>query len=140
MPCKVGRSQKQIEAFSIFTPFTRRQTPNGIENSGDHFLLCVETGNNVSHISKGKFLSAIEDNQFSSVTQSCPTLCDPVNRSMPGLAVHHKLPEFTQTHARRVGNAIQPSHPAIPFSSCPQSLPASGSFPMTLLFIRWPKY
>ena len=49
--------------------------------------------------------------QFSSVAQSCPTLCDPMNCSTPGLPVHHKLPEFTQTHAHRVGDAIQPSHP-----------------------------
>ena len=49
--------------------------------------------------------------QFSSVTQSCPTLCDPMNCSMPGLPVHHQLPEFTQTHVHRVGDAIQPSHP-----------------------------
>ena len=56
--------------------------------------------------------------QFSSVTQSCPTLCDPMNRSMPGLHVHHQLPEFTQTHVHRVGDAIQPSH-----SLSPPSLP-----------------
>ena len=49
--------------------------------------------------------------QFSSVTQSCPILCDPMNRSMPGLPVHHQLPEFSQTHVHRVGDAIQPSHP-----------------------------
>ena len=49
--------------------------------------------------------------QFSSVAQPCPTLWDPMNRSMPGLPVHHKLPEFTQTHAHRVGDAILPSHP-----------------------------
>ena len=49
--------------------------------------------------------------QFSSVTQSCSTLCDPMNRSTPGLPVHHQTPELTQTHARRVGDAIQPSHP-----------------------------
>ena len=49
--------------------------------------------------------------QFSSVAQSCPTLCDPMNRSMPGLPVHHQLLEFTQTHIHRVSNAIQPSHP-----------------------------
>ena len=49
--------------------------------------------------------------QFSSVTQSCLTLCDPMNRSTPGLPVHHQLPEFTQTHGHRVGVAIQPSHP-----------------------------
>ena len=49
--------------------------------------------------------------QFSSVAQSCPTLCDPMNCSMPGLPVHHHLPEFTQTHVHRVRDAIQPSHP-----------------------------
>ena len=49
--------------------------------------------------------------QFSSVPQSCPTLWDPMNHSMPGLPVHHQLPEFTQTHVRRVCDAIQPSHP-----------------------------
>ena len=49
--------------------------------------------------------------QFSSVAQSCPTLCDPMNRSTPGLPVHHQLPEFTQTHVYRVGVAIQPSYP-----------------------------
>ena len=50
-------------------------------------------------------------NQFSSVAQSCPTLCDPIYHSMPGLPVHHQLPEFTQTHVHRVSDAIQPSHP-----------------------------
>ena len=49
--------------------------------------------------------------QFSSVAQSCPTLCDPMNRSTPGLPVHHLLPESTQTHVHRVSDAIQPSHP-----------------------------
>ena len=49
--------------------------------------------------------------QFSSVTQSCLTLCDPMNRSTPGLPVHHQLSEFTQTHVHRVTGAIQPSHP-----------------------------
>ena len=49
--------------------------------------------------------------QFSLVAQSCPTLCDPMNRSAPGLPVHHQLPEFTQTHVHRVSDAIQPSHP-----------------------------
>ena len=54
--------------------------------------------------------------QFSSVqllTQSCLTLCDHMNRSTPGLPVHHQLPEFTQTHVHRVGDAIQPSHPLL---------------------------
>ena len=49
--------------------------------------------------------------QFSSVAQSCLTFCDPMNCIMPGLPVHHQLPEFTQTHVHQVGDAIQPSHP-----------------------------
>ena len=69
---------------------------------------------------------------FISVFQSCPTLCDPMNCSTAGLPVHHQPLEFTQTHVHWVGDAIQPS--TIPFSSCPQSLPASGSFPMSQLF------
>ena len=56
--------------------------------------------------------------QFSSAAQSCPTLCNPMNRSKPGFPVHHQLLEFTQTHVYRVGDAIQPSHPlSSPFSS-----------------------
>ena len=61
-------------------------------------------------------------------------LCNPMNRSTPGLLVHHRLPESAQTHVHWVSDAIQPSHPVIPFSSCPQSFPASGSFPMSQLF------
>ena len=49
--------------------------------------------------------------QFSSVAQLCPTLCDPMNHSMPGLPVHHQLPEFIPTHVHRVSDAIQPSRP-----------------------------
>ena len=49
--------------------------------------------------------------QFSSVAQSCPTLCDPMNHRTPGLPVHHQLPEFTQTHVHQVSDAIEPSHP-----------------------------
>ena len=49
--------------------------------------------------------------QFSSVAQLCPTLCDPMNRSTPGLPVHHQPPEFTQIHVHQVSDAIQPSHP-----------------------------
>ena len=63
---------------------------------------------------------AISSVQFSSVAQSCPTLCHPMNRSMPGLPVHHQLPEFTRTHIHRVSDAIQPSHPlSSPFSPAP---------------------
>ena len=74
--------------------------------------------------------------QFSSVTQSCPTLCDPMNRSMPGLPVHHQLPEFTQTHVHRVSDAIQPSH--LLSSPIPPSIRVFSS--ESTLHIRWPKY
>ena len=73
--------------------------------------------------------------QFSSVTQLCLTLCDPMNRSTPGLPVHHQLPEFTQTHVHRVSDAIQPSQPLLsPPPPAPNPLPASESFSMSQLF------
>ena len=56
-------------------------------------------------------VKGISSVQFSSASQSCPTLCDPMNRSTPGLPVHHQLLEFTQTHVHQVSDAIQPSHP-----------------------------
>ena len=71
--------------------------------------------------------------QFSSDTQSCLTSCDLMNHSTPGLPVHHQLPDSTQTHVRGVSDNIQPSS-VVPFSSCPQSLPASGSFQTSELF------
>ena len=82
-----------------------------------------------------------------SVAKSCPTLCDPMDRSTPGFPVLHYLPEYAHTHARWVSDPIQPSHPLTSFSFCPQSFPASGSFPMSqflsnesALCIRWPQY
>ena len=71
--------------------------------------------------------------QFSSVTLLCPTLCDPVDCRMPGLPLHHQLPESTQTHVHWISDAISSS--IFPFSSCPQSFPASGFFQMSQLFI-----
>ena len=79
--------------------------------------------------------------QFSSVTQSCPTLCDPMDCSTPGLPVHHQCLGFTQTHIHRVSDAIQPSHPL----SSPS--PPAWFFPSIRVFSndsvlrsRWPKY
>ena len=79
--------------------------------------------------------------QFSSAFQLCPTLCDPMNRSTPGLPVHHQLPEFTQTHVHRVSEAIQPSHP-LSSPSPPAPNPSQHqSFPNeSILCMRWPKY
>ena len=72
--------------------------------------------------------------QFSSVTQSCPTLCDPMNCSMPGLPVHHQLLEFTQTHVHRVSDAIQPCHPLSSCSPAPNPSQYWSFFPMSQLF------
>ena len=72
--------------------------------------------------------------QFSSVTQSCLTLCNPMNCSTPGLPVHHQLPEFTQTHVHRVSDANQPSHPWSSPSPPAPNLSQHQSFPMSQLF------
>ena len=85
--------------------------------------------------------AVIISDQIRSVAQSCPTLCDPMNRSTPGLPVHHQLPEFTQTHVHQDSDAIQPSH----LLSSP-SLPALNPSQLRVfanesaLRIRWPKY
>ena len=84
---------------------------------------------------------AISSVQFSSIAQSCPTVCDPMNHSTPGLPVHHKLPEFTQTHAHRVGDAIQPSHPLSSPSPPAPVPPRIRVFSNESTFLmRWPKY
>ena len=79
--------------------------------------------------------------QFSSVAQLCLTLCDPMNRSTPGLPVHHYLPEFTQTHVPRVRDAIQPSHPrSSPSPPAPNPSQHQSFFQWVSSSQRWPKY
>ena len=79
--------------------------------------------------------------QFSSVAQSSPTLCDPMDCSMPGLPVRHQLPEFTQTHVHWVGDAIQPSHPLSSPLLLPSIFPSIRIFSKeSVLPIRWPKF
>ena len=79
--------------------------------------------------------------QFISVTHSCPTLCSPMDCSMPGLPVHHQLPEFTQTQVHQVSDVIQPSHPLLLPSPPTFNLAQSqGLFKWVNLRIRWPKY
>ena len=79
--------------------------------------------------------------QFSSVTQSCPTLCDSMNHSTPGLPVHHQLSECTQTHVHRVSDTIQPSHALLsPSSPVPNPSQHQGLFHESALRMRWPKY
>ena len=98
-PCDDNESsQVSQDNFSI----SRSLTYSYLQNLFYHKRLCIHRfwGFGCRHYSV----------QFSSVAQSCPTLCDPMNRSTPGLPVHHQLPEFTQTHVHRVSDAIQPSH------------------------------
>ena len=78
--------------------------------------------------------------QFSSVTQFCPTLCNPMDCSMPGFPVHHQLPELAQIHVHQVGDAIQPFH-SLSFPLLTSIFPSIGVFSNeTVLRIRWPKY
>ena len=87
------------------------------------------------------FCQFFPERQFSSFAQLCPTLCDPMDCSMPGLPVHHQLLEFTQTHVHRVGDAIQPSHPLSPLLLLPSIFPSIRVFSNeSALHIRWPKY
>ena len=79
--------------------------------------------------------------QFSSVAQSCPTLCDPIDCSTAGFPVHHQLPKLTQTHVHRVSNAIQPSHPLSSLLLPPSIFPSIRVFSNeSVLHTRWPKY
>ena len=79
--------------------------------------------------------------QFSSVAQACPTLCDPMNHSTPGLPVHHHLPEFTQTQVHPVDDIIQPSHPlSSPFPPTPIPPSIRVFSNESSLHMRWPKY
>ena len=81
--------------------------------------------------------SSLRAGPFSSVAQSCPTLCDPWDCSIPGFPVHHQLPELAQTHVHPVSDVIQLSHP---LSSCLQTFSASGSFLMSQFFISGGQY
>ena len=78
--------------------------------------------------------------QLSSVAQSCPTFCDPMNCSTPGLPVHNRLPEFIHIHVHRVSDAIQPSHPLSSSSPAFNLCQHQGLSYKSALHIRWPKY
>ena len=78
---------------------------------------------------------------FSSVAQSCSTLCDPMDRSTPGFPVHHQLLDLAQTHVHRVADTIQPSHPLLsPFPPTFTLAQHQGLSNESVLCIRWPKY
>ena len=95
---------------------------------------------NIDSFRKSVSRSSIPTYQFSSVAQSCPTLCYPMDSNMPGLPVYHQLPEFTQTHVHWVGDATQPSHPLLSPLLPPSIIPSIRVFSNeSVLRIRWPK-
>ena len=96
---------------------------------------------NVVLVSVIQHKSVISSVQFSSVAQSCPTLCNPMNRSTPGLPVHHQLPEFTQPHVHRVRDAISHLILCRPLLLLPPIPPSIKVFSNeSALRMRWPKY
>ena len=102
-------------------------------------FVCISTQDTMnSRKTVGRYLNSV---QFSSVTHSCLTLCDTMNRSKPGLPVHHQLPEFTQTRVHRVSDAIQPSHPLSSPLLLPSILTSIRVFSNeSTLRMRWLKY
>ena len=95
-----------------------------------HFPCC--------NINTSPYATGGSTKKFSSVAQSCLTLCDPMDCSTPGFPVHHQLPEPAQTHVHCISDAIQPSHSVIPFSFRLQTFPASGSFLMSAMSQLFP--
>ena len=94
-----------------------------------------------AYVAQGRWGDFWNSVQFSLVAQLCPTLCDPMDCSTPGLPVHHQLPEFTQTHVQWVSDAIQPSHPLSSLLLLPSIFPSIRVFSNeSALCIRWPKY
>ena len=119
------------------------QLPNQESNLGPLPWECrvLATGPQWTHNTLSSFWDGERGFQFSSVTQSCPTLCNPVDCSTQGFPVHHQLPELAQTHIHWVGDAIQPSHPLS--TPSPPNFNLSqhqGLFNESVLHIRWPKY
>ena len=125
MPSSKGSSQPRSPALQVES--LPSEPPRKLPNKGSlsllqRIFLAQELSCGLLH--RRQILYQLSYSvQFSSVAQSCPTLCDPMNCSMPGLPVHHQLPESTQTHAHRVSDAIQPSHP-LSFPSPPAPSPS----------------
>ena len=124
MKCSLGISHflEEISSLShsIGFLFALIAEEGFLISPGYSLELCIQMG--ISFLFSFAF-------QFSSVIQSCLTLCDPMNGSTPGLPVHHHLPEFTQTHVHWVGDAIQPSHPLLsPSPPAPNLFQLQGLF------------
>ena len=115
-PCMDNLEEKLIGGSMISTQERQRCSSSLSHFSFDYKTVAPEVLG-VQHFSPAYLSTSV---QFSSATQSCPTLCNPMNCSTPGLPVHQQLPEFTQTYVHRVGDGIQPSHPLLsPFTPAP---------------------
>ena len=126
---------------SIFAHWSKQYLTHDKCWTGQSLLLLHGSSKQVQRVFFYKCLEGMFSSvQFISVTQSCLTLCDPMNRSTPALPVHHQLPEFTQTHVHRVSDAIQPSHPRSSPSPLPPVPPSIRVFSNeSILCMRWPK-
>ena len=113
-PLSIGFSRQEYQSGLPFP------SPEDLPTTGTESMFTALAGRSFTTETTGKpiqysslmidlFFLIFSSVQFSSVAQSCPTLCDPMNHSTPGLPVHHQIP-FSQTHVHRVGDAIQPSH------------------------------
>ena len=102
---KLGSSSFSVISFCLFILYI------GFRECTGHIKHLISTTQESTHGHHQTVNTEIRSIIFSSVAQSCSTLCDPMNRSTPGLPEHHQLPEFTQTHVHWVGDAIQPAHP-----------------------------
>ena len=129
---------EKVEAVTDFLPLGSKIMADS-DSSHEirrHLLLGRKAMTNLDSVLKSKGLS-----QISSIAQLYPILCDPMNRSMPGLPVHHQLPEFTQTQVHWVSDAIQRSHPLLSPSPPAFNLSQHQSlFQWVSSSIRWPKY
>ena len=130
--CLYFAKYRAIDSFSVYFQIKALLK----KKKGFHFLLFYSVSGQeivlLNYLFCGKTQFVGRSVQFSSVALSCPTLCDPMDCSTPGFPVYHHLLELTQIHVYWVSDAISPS--VVPFSSCLQSFPASGSFLTSRLF------
>ena len=139
-----------VHSLDLEDPWGRERIPTSVFWPGEFHGLCSpwgckESGTRLSdfhfYILPFKLAFNYSSSSSISVSQLCPTPCNPMNHSTPGLHVHHKLPEFTQTHVHQVGDAIQPSH-SLSSPSPPAPIPPSIRVfsNESTLHMRWPKY
>ena len=115
--------------FDLYAEYIMRN--DGLEEAQARIKIVGRSINTLRYANNTTLMAEV---QFSSVAQLCPTICDPMNHSTPGLPVHHHLPEYTQTPVHRVRDAIQPSHPRSSPSSPDPNPSQHESFPMSQLF------